>query len=553
MVADRPPDRGDFSVIGAEYEAGPGDRVRKLLSAEDSRALDAEAAASWGLHPFALVEAAGRTCAALFAASYPRLFAGAPRVTAFAGGGNNGADALVMLRSLILLGKAAPADAAAVLSASTAGKGCSPHSQAVLALEKMGVPVLTWGEEPGGTAELCRRLAARSDLIIDGIAGTGLRGPLRGAPEAMVRAINALGSGAGAVSGAEPQEKQAPMVVSIDVPSGSGESGERGSPVVRAGATLAVEPLKESLFRPALRPFAGTIIPVGGIFPAPLIDAYGGGELLSWNSARRRIPPAHPAAYKHERGVVEIRAGSPGFPGAARIAARGAQAAGAGLVRLILDEAIYPILAASAGGIMTVPAGSVMDSGDRFTPDAILLGPGWGRTPDRAALLEAAAEREAAGTPLILDADAIALAGARGFHGRAILTPHPGEFAAYAGVSKEAALENPGPLISALARERGAAVVFKGHVIYIACPQGRLGVVDGMSPVLAAGGTGDLLAGFCAALAARTARLGIYDGYTCAAAAAALLIQTGRACSRFCDPLELADRAASLAGAAWLS
>jgi NAD(P)H-hydrate epimerase len=534
---------------GALYKAGPGDTAGKLLSVEDSLALDAEAAASWGLDSFALVEAAGRSCAAFFVAAYSEVFAGAPRVAAFAGGGNNGADALVMLRSLILTGKLVPANAVAILSASSREQEYSPRSQAVLALEKMGVPALVWGEDA------CRRLAAQADIIIDGITGTGLRGPLRGAAEDMARYVNSLENGAEIAPGAKTSEQKVPFTVSIDVPSGCAEYWEQGMPVLRAGATLAIEPLKECLFRPALRPFAGMIIPVAGIFPAPLIDAYSGAELLSWNSASRRIPPIPQSAYKHERGVVEIRAGSPGFPGAARIAGQGAQAAGAGLIRLIADEAIYPILAVSAGGIMIVPAASALENADRFIPDAILLGPGWGRSPDRPLLLDRAAEREASGTPLILDADAIALAGDRRFHGRTILTPHPGEFAAYAGVSKEKALENPGPLISALARERGAVVVFKGHVIYIACPQGRVGVVDGMSPVLAAGGSGDLLAGFCAALAARTARLGIYDGYVCAAAAVALLIETGRVCAgtrRFLDPLELADTTAALAGAAWL-
>jgi hypothetical protein len=52
------------------------------------------------------------------------------------------------------------------------------------------------------------------------------------------------------------------------------------------------------------------------------------------------------------------------------------------------------------------------------------------------------------------------------------------------------------------------------------------------------------------------ARLGIYDGFACAAAAAALLVAAGRsekAAARFSDPLEFADIAADLAGQAWLS
>jgi hypothetical protein len=46
-----------------------------------------------------------------------------------------------------------------------------------------------------------------------------------------------------------------------------------------------------------------------------------------------------------------------------------------------------------------------------------------------------------------------------------------------------------------------------------------------------------------------------FDGYTCAALAAALLMELGtleEIRGRFIDPLELADKAADLAGAAWL-
>jgi NAD(P)H-hydrate repair Nnr-like enzyme with NAD(P)H-hydrate dehydratase domain len=77
-----------------------------------------------------------------------------------------------------------------------------------------------------------------------------------------------------------------------------------------------------------------------------------------------------------------------------------------------------------------------------------------------------------------------------------------------------------------------------------------------MTPVLATGGSGDLLAGFCAALAARMAKQeGGFDGYTCAITASALIDASARSKSietRFSDPLELADRAADLAGEAWL-
>jgi NAD(P)H-hydrate epimerase len=120
----------------------------------------------------------------------------------------------------------------------------------------------------------------------------------------------------------------------------------------------------------------------------------------------------------------------------------------------------------------------------------------------------------------------------------------------------EELLCRPVPLLLKKAAEKKAVILFKGHVIIIASFDGRLGVIDGMTPSLASGGSGDLLAGFCAAIAARMVRENVpFDGYTCAAAAATLLIAAGKLpelSSRFIDPLELADKAADIAGEAWL-
>ncbi|GHU73439.1 bifunctional NAD(P)H-hydrate repair enzyme Nnr [Spirochaetia bacterium] len=583
-----------------------------LLNAVDARALDTEAAASWGLDPFALVEAAGRCCAQVLAAAFPV----PPRIVIFAGSGSNAADAMVLLRSLLLSDHVAAERSALVINKVPADGSFSeegahtPRSGAFLSLQKMGVPVLVWGNAE--QANVLQDRLNTADLIIDGIAGTGLEGPLRDQAAEMVNALNKLKEARHNAQNPSPL-----LIISIDVPSGNSDSWKPGMPIVEADATLAIEPLKLCLFRPAARPYSGNILPVGEVFPPQLIAQFRRGrnlttkdtkgtkegeslpsvfanrrfdasfvvnppvaELFGWDHARCLIPPVSRTAYKYERGVAEIRAGSPNAPGAARIAARGAQAAGAGLVRLVVDSGLHPILAANAGGVMVAGADAAAGSG-RFNPDAILLGPGWGKTPDREDMLARALEKEAAGIPLILDADAILLAKDQVFHGNALLTPHPGELAAYAGVSKDEILADPVPLLCKLAEEKNAVFLFKSHVMYVVAPEraaeamgrgspqaGRIGIIDGMAPVLGMGGSGDLLAGFCAGIAARcfalqgrAAQQGGPDLYTCAVAAASLLIASAKAAPartpfpsrRFLDPLELADRAADLAGEAWLT
>jgi len=558
--------------------------VSRLVSPENAAALDKEAHGTWGLNPFALVEAAGRACANVSRSIFckdphaeiaekegfnnsiyhkelrdpfysslrpPRLCVNlflkdflqtqTGRLLVCAGPGNNGADALVMLRSL-LAGGFPVSCAAVLLSRFPVPDEDSPRSLAVKALKAMGVQIAVW--EPDEKADLFRDAA----LIIDGIAGTGIRGALEGIPLEMAAAVN-------------KRRARECRIVSIDVPSGAGSAWKPGKPVVKADYTLAIEPLKTILFTPALRPFCGTIIPVTGVFPPQLLERYGDAELLRWEEQRARVPPLKPDAYKYTRGVAEIHAGSTGSAGAARLAAAGASAAGAGLVRLIVDDDLYPVLASGSGGVMAVPVSSVGST--RFVPDALLLGSGWGRGGDRLAILQNALEAERSGTPLILDADGIALlktlypdlSGADGkgiFHRNAILTPHAGELETLSGIPKEKLLSEPA-LIAELAQKLNAVILFKSHVMIVAGPDANLGFIDGMDPSLAAGGSGDFLAGLCAGIAGRMQAAECFDPYAVAAAAGTLLTEASRRMGRrFYDPLELAAPTASLAGEAWL-
>ena len=554
-----------------------------LLSSAQAGALDTEVSAQWGLHPFALVEAAGRACAQAFVSFYHtrvkqdisshhgeimrnegaavaalgvrngktlfenRFFYHHAQIAdrnsiphssflipnsyiVLAGKGNNAADALVMLRALILNEYADPAACRVlcVQEISLADNEKTPLSEAMRAVRMLGVTISAWNT---GAADAL----AAADIVIDGIAGTGLKGPLRDTALEMVNALN------------EPDQ---PLVVSIDIPSGNFDGWQPGMSIVNADLTLAIEPQKLCIYTPAARPFAGTIIPVKGIFPSIPTGRYREAELVEWESAALAIPPVPQTAHKYQRGLVEIRAGSPGAGGAAKLAALGAQAAGAGLVRLIVDSSLYPLIASGCTGIMAAPDENTEHG--RFAPDAVLLGPGWGRGEDRQRIFERYCVCEEQGLPLILDADAIALARDTVFHGNVVMTPHAGEFAAYTGIPINVILNDPVPILRQYAAEKQVHILFKSHVLYAMSPEGRIGIIDGMNPALAAGGSGDVLAGFCAAIAAR---LKPFDGFTCMCAAASLLIQAAKTealANTFFDPADLAKAAAAIAGKAWL-
>jgi NAD(P)H-hydrate epimerase len=511
---------------------------RILVSSDTSRKIDQEAQ-DWGFNTFALVEAAGRNCARALKKAYPGFFScRIPRVLVLAGSGNNGADALCMLRYWLLEGSALAETSAVVLSRES--DKTTPLGCLCVSLKKMRVTVYEWDE-----ALLQKIEVLGYDIIIDGIAGTGARAPLTGCLKEMADKLN------GYIQSKEPFKK--PFVVSVDLPSGLSDEWKPGMCAVSSYITLAIEPQKQCLYYPASRALAGTILPVKNVFPPELIESHKEAELLDWDTAQKAIPPVQPDIHKYHRGVVEIHAGSAGSVGAAIIAGRGAQAAGAGLIRLLVDKEIYPVAASQAAGIMV--ADETDDNPKRFKPDAILLGPGWGRGLSRQAVLKEALKEEEYGIPLILDADAIALAKETVFHGNALLTPHAGEFAAFTGATAEEIENNPVPALLKCAAEKKAYILYKSHIMIIAAPDGRWSVADGMSPNLASGGIGDMLAGFCVALAARMKREGILSLRDCAAAAASLLIKAGRSAelaARFIDPMEIADKAADLAGLAWL-
>jgi NAD(P)H-hydrate epimerase len=416
----------------------------------------------------------------------------------------------------------------------------NPLSQAMLAVQKLGIQTATWDTEKASA------LCSAADFIIDGITGTGLNSPLHGIPLEMAETLNSI-----------KQKNGKPLVVSIDIPSGNFDGWQSGMPIITADTTLAVEPQKLCLYTPAARPYAGNILPVGSVFTPALINTYQEARIITWEQSSALIPEIPKTAHKYERGVIEIRAGSEGAAGAAHLSALGAQAAGAGLVRLIVDPSVYSVLAGNCTGIMVTTESTSVEAG-RFKPDAVLLGPGWGKSEDRIRLLESCLPLEKQGVPLILDADAIALAKDMVFHGNAILTPHVGEFAVYTGLPKEEILNRPFPLLRSFAEKSQAVILLKSHVMYAASPDGRIGIIDGMNPLLAAGGSGDVLAGLCAAIAGRWRALssrtdGSTDGYLCACAAASLLIHAAGSkalTNRFADPAEIVDAAAAIAAAA---
>jgi len=109
---------------------------------------------------------------------------------------------------------------------------------------------------------------------------------------------------------------------------------------------------------------------------------------------------------------------------------------------------------------------------------------------------------------LILDADAVNTLAQipewwRKLRRDAILTPHPGEMARLLGISAKEVQESRLSITQRSAREWGKTVVLKGANTIVAVPSEAAKVNNAANPALASAGTGDVLSGVIAGLAAQ--------------------------------------------------
>jgi ADP-dependent NAD(P)H-hydrate dehydratase / NAD(P)H-hydrate epimerase len=222
-------------------------------------------------------------------------------------------------------------------------------------------------------------------------------------------------------------------------------------------------------------------------------------------------------AHKGTFGTVVVLAGSLGFTGAAYLASTAAARTGAGLVRLLVANTIYPILAAKCTEVMATPVqevapGAVGHAAYDFvmrqlaTAEAGIIGPGLGRDGSTWRLVLDLAQH--AKCPLVLDADALnALSDAPRFKGKLgknrVLTPHPGEMARLTGKTIEAIAADRTGAARKAAKEWGAVIVLKGARTLVAHPDGRCSEDPHEVPALATGGTGDVLSGIIGGLMAQ--------------------------------------------------
>ena len=255
------------------------------------------------------------------------------------------------------------------------------------------------------------------------------------------------------------------------------------------------------------------------------------------------LPQRPDDGHKGTFGTVVVVAGAYGYTGAAYLSAMGAARGGAGLTRVCVPQAIYPVLAGKCievmafplpdGGRGTVGAEAVeyLQEAQLAAADALVIGPGLGRAEETRTAV--ASLLRALPCPSVVDADGLNIAALGNVEwsrvGKpVVLTPHPAEMGRLAGIPTHDVQADRVGVAQRYARQQGVVVVLKGAGTVVAAPDGRVHVdAHGGVVALASGGTGDVLAGLVGALLA-----GGLDAYDAAVAGVTVHAEAGVAVQR---------------------
>lgn len=445
----------------------------ELLSVEEMQEADRLTIAG-GTEGFVLMQHAGRAVADAAAA----LSESGP-IVVVAGRGNNGGDGFIAAADLLARGR----EVSVILL-------CSRDSL-------KGDAARAAQEWKGNVLPCVPQSLGQPSLVIDALFGAGLDRPVKGDAATMIEAIN----------------KSDVPVLAVDLPSGiNGTSGEVMGVAIEATCTITFFRRKPGHLLLPGRLHCGEVHVADIGINADVLDTIGPRTFENvpelWREA---FPVPQIDGHKYARGHALVVSGGVAATGAARLAARGALRAGAGLVTLISPSDALSINAAALTAVMIRAA----DTPKQFAKlledkrlNACVIGPGAGvGSHTRDFVLEILSAQRSC----VLDADALTsfadhpeqlFSAIRNAHAQIVLTPHDGEFARlFKSEMADASLSKLERTRMA-ATQSGAVVLLKGPDTVVASPNGRASIASNAPPWLATAGAGDVLAGIIGGLLA---------------------------------------------------
>jgi NAD(P)H-hydrate epimerase len=394
-----------------------------------------------------------------------------PRLLVLAGKGHNGGDALLAAAELLARIPGATADVMLVFGRDALRPLARRAFETLFTAAGARVRVID-------AAQLKREFASY-DVCLDGVFGFQFRAPMDDSTAELLAWVNT-----------HPRIR---LRAAVDLPSGLGDGGN-GDTVFRADFTYCTGIVKTSVISPADAPFVGRARYLDlGFFAARAPDS---NSRVLPASIIRPLGAIRPAqSDKRTYGHLLVVGGSRNYPGAVLMTVQAALRSGVGLLTACVPASLVPEYAAKfpeamwvgfaeskSGGLSPESVPLILQKATRAS--ALVIGPGLGAAAETQAAVEAIVR--AINIPLLLDADAIRPENVRAARASGLVaTPHAGEWQRIAA-----------------SWPRGAVLVAKGSPTrVVAGDVGYFSFFGG--PVLARGGSGDLLAGLIGGLVAQ--------------------------------------------------
>lgn len=448
---------------------------KALFSAEQTRELDRLALEQCQLSSATLMARAGDAALDLIQQQWPA----ANSMLIFCGSGHNGGDGFELARQAAAKGLTAH-----IVLVGKSGSMTDEVDAAYQAAIKQGAKSFTIHDDLPST-----------DLLVDGLLGTGLSREVSGDFALSIEKINA---------------RTDTPVLALDIPSGlNADTGSIMGCAVIADITLSFIGVNIGL-RTHDGPdicgelaFADLAIPESVYQQVPPLA-----ENLCIHERLSLLPSRKRNSHKGHFGHVLVIGGNQGMSGAVNIAAQAAARSGAGLITVATHPSHTAFLNLQRPEIMCRGISQTEDLDDLLAKTTVIcLGPGLGQDDWAQALFNKAINSD---KPMVVDADALNLLSQYpSKKANWVLTPHPGEAASLLGVSNSEVQSDRPAAIKSLQQRYGGVVVLKGCGSLIYNGHGPLQLSPYGNPGMASGGMGDCLTGIIGGLLAQ--KLTLHD------------------------------------------
>jgi len=430
------------------------------------------------------------------------------RILVLIGPGNNGGDGLVAARHLH--------DSGAEVTVYLCAQRLEDDANLRLVKER-GIICVDAAEDEG--LNKLDEVLSSANAVVDALLGTGPTRPFRGL---LLTVLDKVGRA----------KKKRPKLrlIAVDLPSGlNADNGSVDPATLHVDNTITLGFSKPGLLRfpGAARTGKISVVDIG--IPSYMAEDITT-EYISSEWASSVLPERPIDANKGTFGRVLVIGGSSNYIGAPYLACSGAIRVGAGLVTLATASSLQPILASKLTEVTYLPLpesrpGTISSEAAKLIHqqldqyNVVVLGCGLGQSQSAISLVRSMLLKSKAVLPaLVLDADALNILAQipkwwQQLTIDAILTPHPGEMARLANMTVDGVQSDRSGIARKMADQWHKTIVLKGAYTIIVAPQGQSKISPIANPGLASAGTGDVLTGVIAGLAAQG--LSLFDAAAC--------------------------------------